>query len=264
VTTALPRILVVDDDATARLMMRAALRKAGYDVVLAVDGEDALRQFSAAAFDLVMLDVEMPGLSGYEVCARMRAASDDLVPIAMVTGMDDVQSVERAYEIGATDFIPKPLNWALVGYRVRYLLRSHQNLLELKQAQARHEAVLAAIPDLLFELDLEGRFLDCHSPNSALLSQSPERLVGRLLSEVMPPDVAAVGLSALQAAYAHGTSFGKQYELALPHGLRWFELSVARKATTGGHCHASSRWRGTSRGARRSNCGWPGRPTSTA
>jgi hypothetical protein len=78
-------------------------------------------------------------------------------------------------------------------------------------------------------LDLEGRFLDCHSPNSALLSQSPERLVGRLMSEVMPPDVAAVGLSALQAAYAHGTSSGKQYELILPQGRCWFELSVARK-----------------------------------
>lgn len=234
VTAALPRILVVDDGATARLMMRAALRKAGYDVVLAADGEDALRRFSAEAFDLVMLDVEMPGLSGHEVCALLRARSDDLLPIAMVTGMDDVRSVERAYEVGATDFLSKPLNWALLGHRVRYLLRSHQNLLDLKQAQARHEAVLAAIPDLLFELDLEGRFLDCHSPNSALLALPPEQFVGRLMREVMPPDVAAVGLSALQTAYAQGTSFGKQYELALPHGLRWFELSVARKATTTG------------------------------
>ncbi len=62
-------ILVVDDDADARLVMRAALRKAGFDVRMAEGGEDALRQFRTQPCDLVMLDVDMPDLSGYEVCA---------------------------------------------------------------------------------------------------------------------------------------------------------------------------------------------------
>ncbi|WP_310460736.1 diguanylate cyclase domain-containing protein [Sphaerotilus sp.] len=233
-TPARTRILVVDDDLTARLLMRAALRKAGHEVVLAVDGEDALRQFRAEAFDLVMLDVEMPGLSGYDVCAGLRAEAGELLPIVMVTGMDDLQSVDHAYEAGATDFIAKPLNWALVGHRVRYLLRGYQALLELQQAQARHAAVLAAIPDLLFELDHEGRFIECHSPSSDLLMLPPERFVGRLLTEVLPAAAAAVSLSALQVALEQGTSFGKQYELTLPQGRCWFELSVARKALTAG------------------------------
>lgn len=228
------RILVVDDDLTARLLMRAALRKAGHEVVLAVDGQDALRQFGATRVDLVMLDVEMPGLSGYEVCARLRAQAGDVLPIVMVTGMDDLRSVDHAYEAGATDFISKPLNWALVGYRVRYLLRGSQTLRELQRAQADHAAVLAAIPDLLFELDHEGRFIECHSPPSALLMQPPEHFVGRLLADVMPGDAAAVARSALQTALDQGTSFGKQYELVLPQGRRWFELSVARKAAVVG------------------------------
>ena len=97
------RILVVDDDPAARLLMRAALRKPGFEVRTAVDGQDALRQFHAEAFDMVLLDEDMPDLSGHEVCAALRAEVGDLLPIVMVTGMDDVQSVERAYDSGASD-----------------------------------------------------------------------------------------------------------------------------------------------------------------
>jgi diguanylate cyclase (GGDEF)-like protein/PAS domain S-box-containing protein len=130
------QILVVDDDATARLLMRAALVKAGYEVRLATGGEDALRAFREAPADMVMLDVEMPDLNGHEVCLRLRAEAGELLPIVMVTGMDDVRSVELAYEAGATDFIAKPLNWALIGHRVRYLRRAHLAQLALLETQA--------------------------------------------------------------------------------------------------------------------------------
>ena len=139
------QILVVDDDATTRILLRAALRQAGFGVTLAVDGEDALRQFSAQPRDLVMLDVEMPGLSGNEVCARMRAQSGELLPIVMVTGSDDVASIEKAYHSGATDFIAKPINPALVAHRVKYLLRSAQARLDLRAADASNAAILRAL-----------------------------------------------------------------------------------------------------------------------
>lgn len=126
------RILIADDEATARLLLKAALEKSGFQVELAENGEDALCQFRAAPCDLVMLDVEMPGLNGYEVCARLRQEVGDELPIVMVTGMDDVGSIERAFDAGATDFIAKPINWALIGHRVRYLLRSYQVLKELQ------------------------------------------------------------------------------------------------------------------------------------
>jgi len=131
------RILVADDDLTALTLMRAALEKAGFIVSTAVDGEDALRQFRDAAFDLVMLDVDMPGRSGHEVCAALRLEADPLMPIVMVTGMDDVPSVEAAYRAGATDFIAKPINWALIGHRVRYLLRGYQTVVDLRDAEIR-------------------------------------------------------------------------------------------------------------------------------
>lgn len=130
-------ILVADDDAGARLVMQAALRKAGYDVRLASGGHEALQQFGAHPCDMVMLDVDMPDLDGYAVCAKLRAQAGALLPIVMVTGMDDVASVEAAYECGATDFIAKPVHWALIGHRVRYLFRSHQAMLDVHAAEAR-------------------------------------------------------------------------------------------------------------------------------
>ena len=233
-TTAALKILVVDDDPNARLLMRAALRKSGFQVTLADGGHEALRLFAQQTFHLAMLDVDMPDMSGHALCTALRAQAGDLLPIVMVTGMDDLKSVELAYHSGATDFIAKPINWALIGYRVRYLLRSYQAQLDLKTAEARTTAILDAIPDLLFELDLEGRYIDCLAPCTRLLSAPVKSLIGKTVSEMLPPAAAAECLQALRDALERGRSTGHQFELPLAHGSTWFELSVARKAVAAG------------------------------
>jgi diguanylate cyclase (GGDEF)-like protein/PAS domain S-box-containing protein len=225
------RILVADDEPTARLLMRAALVKSGFAVSLAVDGLDALRQFRANPSDMVMLDVEMPGMDGYQVCAALRAEAGDELPIVMVTGMDDVDSIERTYQSGATDFIAKPINWSLIGHRVKYLFRSSMAMQELRTAHARNAAILNAIPDLIFEFDLDGRYLDYHAPHSDMLFAPADTILGTTLHERLPPDAAEVCMSALREAHETGYSTGKQFELPLQQGTHWYELSVARKAT---------------------------------
>ena len=233
-TAARQTILVVDDDADARTIMRAALRKAGFEVRTAVGGQDALNQFRADPCDLVMLDVEMPDLSGHEVCAVLRAEAGPLLPIVMVTGMDDVSSVEMAYASGATDFISKPVNWALLGHRVRYLFRGLQVLQDLQAAEARNAAILNAIPDLLFEVDIDGRYIDYRAPNTDLLPVPASGLVGRTVAEVLPAAAARIFMAALHAAQSTGTSSGAQFELPLPQGNAWFELSVSTKTVRAG------------------------------
>lgn len=131
------KILVVDDDPTARLLMRDALQKTGFEVHLALDGADALRQFAGEFFNLVLLDVDMPGMNGIDVCTALRSKGGEHLPIVMVTGLDDVKSVEAAYQAGATDFIAQPINWALIGHRVNYLLRASRALSELSEANRR-------------------------------------------------------------------------------------------------------------------------------
>lgn len=228
------RILVADDEPTSLLLMRAALEKSGFGVEPAVDGEAALRQFRACPSDMVMLDVEMPGMDGYQVCAALRAEAGDELPIVMVTGMDDVDSIRLAYEAGATDFIAKPINWSLIGHRVKYLFRSSQSMMALRTANARNAAILNAIPDLMFELDSEGRYLDYHSPRSELLVAPPERFLGRTVREILSPDAAGLCMAALREAHEKGYSMGTQFELVLPQGRHWFELSVSRKYTDSG------------------------------
>jgi diguanylate cyclase (GGDEF)-like protein len=134
-------ILIADDDPDALAIMAATLEGAGFEVCPAMDGNDALRQCQARTFDLVMLDVDMPGASGLEVCATLRHKAGELLPIVMVTGMDDVQSVDAAFRAGATDFIAKPISWALIAHRVRYLLRGCQIALDLKSAEQRIRAL---------------------------------------------------------------------------------------------------------------------------
>lgn len=126
------RVLVVDDDPLTRLMASEALREGGLVTLEAEDGLQALSLFDSALPDLVLLDVMMPGLSGFEVCQQLRARPGGaLVPIIMLTGLDDGDSVQRAFEVGATDFISKPINWTLLRFRIRYVLRSAQVMKEL-------------------------------------------------------------------------------------------------------------------------------------
>ncbi len=130
-----PLVLVVDDEATVRMLAKAALHKAGFTVEEAADGGSALGYLESRRPDLMMLDVTMPGLDGFETCARIREREGlESLPILMVTGLDDVASIERAYAVGATDFATKPINWTLLGHRLRYLLRASDTLAKLEQA----------------------------------------------------------------------------------------------------------------------------------
>ena len=220
------RILVADDDLTARLLMQAALSKSSFDVVLAEDGTDALRQFNAHACDMVMLDVEMPGLNGYEVCARLRAEVGGELPIVMVTGMDNLESIERAFEAGATDFISKPINWPLIGHRVRYLFRSYLVLQDLNAANARNAAILNALPDTLLRLDGEGRILDVRlGGRAAVAAELPQR--GQLLADSFPAEAAASILAAADSARDGSEGGGVDFKLSVAGSDRHYEARVA-------------------------------------
>jgi diguanylate cyclase (GGDEF)-like protein/PAS domain S-box-containing protein len=117
-------LLIVDDDPVLRELAAKTLQHAGFEVSVAGDGEDALARMGTESFDLLLLDVMMPGLDGYEVCQRIRATLHGArLPILMLTGLNDTASIELAYRQGATDFITKPINWALLPHKVRYALR---------------------------------------------------------------------------------------------------------------------------------------------
>ncbi len=130
--------MVVDDDPSMRLMMSSALESLGLCVKEAEDGIQALTILENMIPDLLLLDVMMPGMDGFEVCARLKKnplLSE--IPIVLVTGNNDIDSIQRAFELGITDFVTKPIPWALIGYRINFLLRATKSFTDLKENQKR-------------------------------------------------------------------------------------------------------------------------------
>jgi len=137
-STAGARILVVDDDSGGRRLTRAILAKAGFRVTEASDGKAALEAMQASLPDLVLMDVSMPVMDGFAACAGLRRLpGGDRIPVIMMTGLDDTESIERAFEVGATDFVTKPINWTVLPHRVRYMLRASSAINDLQQNERR-------------------------------------------------------------------------------------------------------------------------------
>lgn len=116
---------MVDDDVAMRFMVSEALQQLDFRVQEAGDGVQALEALEQDRFDIILLDAMMPNMDGYEFCAKLRATEGDMhTPVLMMTGLDDLAAIHRAFEVGATDFISKPLNYIILGYRVQYMLRT--------------------------------------------------------------------------------------------------------------------------------------------
>ena len=133
-----PKVLVVDDDLAGLLMASESLESAGFEVFEAEDGLEAIDQFNEHHPDVIMMDVVMPHMDGFESCARIRQCEGgEHVPILMITGLEDVDSIQKAYEAGATDFVTKPINFFLLPYRIRYMMRGAKNADDLRNSQMR-------------------------------------------------------------------------------------------------------------------------------
>jgi two-component system, OmpR family, alkaline phosphatase synthesis response regulator PhoP len=137
-----PRILIADDNPQGVELLEAYLAGSDYDLAIATDGEDTLHKVASFHPDLILLDVMMPKISGFEVCKRLRrdAATKDIA-ILMVTALDQNADIDRAVDAGTDDFLSKPINKAELLLRVRSLLKSRHMQKELDRALAYIEAV---------------------------------------------------------------------------------------------------------------------------
>jgi two-component system, OmpR family, alkaline phosphatase synthesis response regulator PhoP len=136
------RVLIADDNPQGVELLEAYLSGTDYDLAIATDGEETLARVAEWHPDLILLDVMMPKISGFEVCKRLRndPATRDIA-ILMVTALDQTSDVERAVEAGTDDFLSKPINKTELLLRVRNLLRSRQNKRELDRALAYFDSV---------------------------------------------------------------------------------------------------------------------------
>ncbi|MFI3137813.1 MAG: EAL domain-containing protein [Methylococcaceae bacterium] len=132
-------IIVIDDDPLIRLVAVKVLQTVGLKTTEAASGEEGLQFFAEYGADAILLDVMMPdGMDGFTACAAFRnRPNGQHLPILMMTGLDDLESINRAFEAGATDFITKPINIPLLGHRIRYLLKSSQTTKLLLESEQR-------------------------------------------------------------------------------------------------------------------------------
>ncbi len=135
-------ILVVDDDRLSRILLATSLEEEGYAVETAENGRQALHQLHARSFDVVLLDVMMPEVDGYQVLAQLKADPQlQHLPVIMISAVDDMASVIQCIELGATDYLPKPFDPALLRARINASLAS-KRLRDLEVEYLKAEALL--------------------------------------------------------------------------------------------------------------------------
>lgn len=134
-------ILVVDDDKFMRLQLRRVMEQAGYQVAEANNGQEALSAYTRLHPAIVLLDVLMPVMDGLTCCRQLQTLpGGDRTPIVMITALEDRESIELAFDAGASDYITKPIHWAVLRQRVRRLLQASRAMQELRQQTERSKA----------------------------------------------------------------------------------------------------------------------------
>jgi diguanylate cyclase (GGDEF)-like protein len=191
-------VLIIDDDPVFTLLASETLQQAGFEARIASNTRDALALFEKEKPDLVLLDVELPGSNGFEICAKLRAMSPDGdVPIVMVTAHDDTESIAQAYEVGATDFIHKPVLWPTLPHRIGFMLRALDNMRALRVSEQKNRTLLQALPDTIFIVDRDGVVLE-HITGEE--KNKGTNLVGKMLEQVFPAEVARAVRLAMKGA----------------------------------------------------------------
>jgi len=166
------RVLVVEDDAEQAELLREQLEAAQYLVEVATGGNEALCKAEATPPDLVLLDVLLPDLDGYQVCARLRRQSEtEMVPVVMLTGLGATEDRIRALEVAADDFITKP-------YNVDELLARVKSLVRLRRATRQMERIERIVTSLALVVEARDPYAEGHCERVAHMAECLGRRLG--------------------------------------------------------------------------------------
>ena len=163
---ALDKVLIVDDDKNICDLLRLYLEKEGYSVILSHDGEEAVVKFNALKPDIVLLDVMLPGLDGWQVCREIRKKSN--IPILMITAKSDTFDKVLGLELGADDYIVKPFDSKEVIARIKAVVRrTGQSPAEMEVREVRYDKL--SVNMTRYELKVDGKVVDAPPKELELL-----------------------------------------------------------------------------------------------
>ncbi len=217
------RILIVDDDLSSLRLLTEILTERGYVVHPTSCGEMALRFVESSLPDLILLDIKMPGLNGFEVCRRLKADERTLaMPVIFITGLGDLADKVKGFQAGGVDYLTKPLQLEEVLVRVQTHLTLHalrnelsrqnsQLQQEISERQRAAEAVrqqlnfqqtmMDTIPSPIFYKDRQGRYLGCNAAFESYIGRPRTEVIGRTVYDIAPKELADLYHEADQALF---------------------------------------------------------------
>lgn len=187
----LPIILLVDDDDPTRFLLRKILEREGFQIIDAENGAVALKIVETVSPDLVLLDIQMPLVDGIQTCAQLRLRPDTRhTPILMLTGMADDAAVERAFSVGATDFLTKPPNPVTLRHRVARVVAGYRAERQLRDAEARIQSVVRHASDCIVMADEYLTIVSANPATERLFRYSAQSLLGVAVPSLLdlPPE----------------------------------------------------------------------------
>ena len=220
------RILVVDDNASNRDLLSRRLQREGYRVTSAEGGASALAMIAAEGFDLVLLDLMMPGMSGFEVLSQLKADErTQHLPVIMISALDELDSTVRCIAAGAEDYLPKPFNPVLLRARIGACLEKKRLLDALRAEKERSEALLLNIlPRSIVERMRGGEMVIADRVAEATVLFS-DLVDFTLLSAMLTPE---------ETVRLLGLLFSQFEDLAIHHGLETIKTIGDGYMVTGG------------------------------
>ncbi len=186
----IPLVLVVDDDIFMRGMLQSLLEEQGYHVAEAQDGVEALHYFQQHRPDLVLMDAAMPIMDGFTACAELTKLQKQLAidtPVIMVTSLDDEQSVDKAFEAGAVEYITKPVHWSVLRHRVHVILQARWAEEALRRSEARFRGIFEQAAMGIALISLEGQTLHANDALQKMLGQTETTLLSKPFQKLFYP-----------------------------------------------------------------------------
>ena len=182
-----PCVLVIDDDSSIQLWAERHLIPSGFCVASALSGEEGVVLFQSRLPDIVLIDIRMAGMDGFETCQKIRELPGGKEPpILMMTGAEDSQTIEHAFQSGATDFVVKPVNWEILIHRIRYMVKASFEHQQLQRSEQRYQALIDNTPFCIYEIDESGNIQSMNKTGMTCFNKPESDIINQPYLDFIP------------------------------------------------------------------------------
>lgn len=187
-----PLVLVAEDDEITSAITVKTLENAGYNVISAINGQEAIELCIKAHPQLVLMDAAMPKLDGFEACRHIKYSTDDslnTISVMMVTALEDDDAIDKAFAAGAEDYITKPVNWHILEHRLNVLVQKVKAENALRENEARFQAIAESASDAIISVDYHGDIIFWNQAAARIFAYSKQEILGKSAMTLIPKEL---------------------------------------------------------------------------